>query len=484
MQRGEAINQTSWVAVAQDVPDTFSPLCGFTVTYLLNQSRNPEGLAWYNDTGQPPQPADLHTLVVPGSLVGTAFNGTVIQNDPAYTGGTVGFALIGPSGSGDETHYTNASYDTLCSGCTPPGPWVTALMYASTVTPNAYYVCFEDGPTSSTSWSNDGDFNDDVYFVTGITCLGGGQPCDTGKPGICEAGITQCAGAGTTCQELNPPAATETCNGLDDNCNGQIDEGAPCPTDEVCLQGTCVHACGSEEFPCQGTLVCESSGYCVDPRCVDVTCPTGEVCVAGVCKGPCDGIVCPNPQVCRVGTCVDACAGVTCQSGQVCTQGVCVADCNCQPCAGGLACDAASGECLTPACVGVTCGAGTYCSAGTCVDDCTGAVCPPGQTCTGGSCVEEPDDGGATGAEAGLTKPDDDGGGSSSGAGNGGDAGSTAGGGGGSSPGGAGTSPAFSPAKSGCGCHSVGESDSNGALVWGTAVAAIAVLGSRRRRRR
>ncbi len=281
------------------------------------------------------------------------FTGTAIKSDPAYMGGLVGFALVG-----GETHYTNPAYDTLCSACNPPGHWITALIYASTKTANAYYICFEDGGTSSSGWNNDGDFNDDVFFVTGISCEGGGVPCDTGKPGICAAGLTQCGPNGTTCQQLNQPGP-EKCNGLDDDCNGMVDDGPGlCPTGEVCQMGTCVASCQSGELVCLPGKVCDSAGYCVDPACATVTCPAGQVCEAGTCKGPCDGVVCPSPQVCRVGACVDPCAGVTCAAGQVCEGGVCVQSCNCQPCATSLACDATSGQCVDPSCVGVTCAAG------------------------------------------------------------------------------------------------------------------------------
>lgn len=50
-----------------------------------------------------------------------------------------------------------------------------------------------------------------------------GAPCTTGKSGICEEGVTQCAGTSLTCVQSNQPVAEE-CNGLDDNCNGQVDE--------------------------------------------------------------------------------------------------------------------------------------------------------------------------------------------------------------------------------------------------------------------
>ena len=46
------------------------------------------------------------TLVIPAELAGRArrSRGTAIKNDPSYTGGLVGFALIG-----GETHYTNTT---------------------------------------------------------------------------------------------------------------------------------------------------------------------------------------------------------------------------------------------------------------------------------------------------------------------------------------------------------------------------------------
>jgi len=464
--RGENIN---WQTDAHPTPNQFSPLCGFTATYVLNQAGSHFGLAWYNDTGTKPTAAELHQLVAANSAVGTTFSGTVIKSDPAYTGGVVGFALIG-----GETHYTNDAYDTTCTSCSPSGPWITALMYASTVTPDAYYICFEDGSTSAGGWNNDGDFNDDVYFVTGISCSGGGQPCDTGKPGICAAGLTQCAGNGTTCQELNPPTPTETCNGLDDNCDGQVDEGNPCPEEYVCQQGTCVKSCAGNEFPCPAALVCDKAGYCVDPSCETVTCPSGETCTNGVCKAPCDGVTCPYPDVCRVGKCVDPCASVTCNAGQACFNGVCVTSCNCLACGQGASCNVASGLCVTTACAAVTCTAGMHCVTGSCVDDCAGAVCPSGQTCTKGSCVEGPDaGGGGSDGGGGIVNPGSDGG-TGSGDASIGD-GSSGGNDGGQAP--------LGVSKASCACSSIGAGSSGDALL-GSAVAVLALARLRRRKSR
>ena len=78
------------VTDAHTTPNQFSPLCGFTATYVLNQAGAHYGLAWYNDTGVKPTAGQLHTLVPANSSVGTTFNGASIKSDPAYTGGFVG----------------------------------------------------------------------------------------------------------------------------------------------------------------------------------------------------------------------------------------------------------------------------------------------------------------------------------------------------------------------------------------------------------
>jgi uncharacterized membrane protein YgcG len=476
-QRGEPwTNQAAVVAAGQTTPNAFSPLCGFTATFVLNQAGSKFGLAWYNETGTQPQASDLHEIVPAGAAIGQMVSGATIKNDPAYAGGLVGFAL--EVGGGEAGHFTNAAYDTDCTDitvCNPPGHWITALMYASTVTSNAYYICFEDGQTSSNGWNNDGDFNDDVFFLTGLTCAGGGQACDTGMQGICAQGVTQCTANGTTCQQTTQPV-TETCNGLDDNCDGMVDNGAVCPAGEVCDKGMCVMSCSSGEFVCPPNLACSTDGHCVDPACVSVTCPSGQVCIAGTCKGPCDGVTCPYPQVCRAGACVDPCAGVTCPSGEVCQNGACVQSCSCLPCATGMACDTGSGQCVDPTCVGKTCGAGTHCVSGNCVDDCMGATCPTGQTCMGGTCVASPS---SSSSSSSGVHFGNGGSATSSGGMDGGTGGSSATGGSGG-VGGAGTPGK----KSGCGCRVPGEAedDGSGAGLLAVAGLALAVAAGRRRR--
>jgi MYXO-CTERM domain-containing protein len=396
-QRGEAIQ---WQNDASPKPDVFSPLCNFKAAYLLNQAGSHFGLAWYNvdpTATTPPTGGLLHQIVAPNSPLGTVFTGTDIKKDPAYAGGLIGFALIG-----GQTHYSEAKWNVVCSGCSSPGPWILSVTYKSSVLPDAYYLAFEDGNVTSSSYANDGDYNDDVYLLQGLQCVGGGQPCDTGQQGICAQGVTQCSSGGATnCTQTVQPIA-EKCDGLDNDCNGQVDDGQGlCQTDYVCDRGTCVKACGSGEFSCSGNKVC-SNGYCVDPSCASVSCPSGQVCVKGQCKAPCDGVTCPTGQQCRVGACVDPCSGVTCPSGQVCNAGACGPPCTCAPCPTGLSCDSANGKCVDPGCEGKQCASGQVCKAGQCVDPCAGAVCPSGQLCQSGQCVDNPNgSGGASGGSGG-----------------------------------------------------------------------------------
>lgn len=430
-------------------PAVFSPLCDFKAKFVLSQTASSLSVGWYNvdpNAMQAPADADIHVIVPAGTPVGTEITAADIKNDPAYQGGLVGFALVGW-----QTHYSEQKWNPICTGCAVPGPWVTAVIYESKLTPNAYYLAFEDGPVgpNPADFNNDGDYNDYVYFFTGLTCSGGGQPCDTGLMGVCGPGVTQCSPMGVNCQGLVPSSA-ESCDGLDNDCNGITDEGDLCPTGFVCDKGTCVEKCNSGEFTCPADKVCDAVGFCVEPACKDINCGPGLVCQGGVCKAPCDGVVCPYPGECRVGKCVDPCEGVMCAQGQVCDKGICTTDCSCLPCANGLACDSASGLCIDPTCISVTCMMGMHCIQGNCADSCQGAVCPKGQVCAAGQCVDDPSQntGGAGGmGSSGISVGA---GGSTSGSMGIGGAGG-AGGGGGAPAGGGGDT------DSACGCRVPGQ---------------------------
>ncbi len=460
--RGETID---YQADAHATPATFSPACDFRVTLMLRQSQSRFAFGWYNAsaTGLPPEAGDLHTLLPSDAPVGTQVTAAKIRDDPAWQGGLIGFAYLTP-----QVFYTEKQHNRVCTGCTPPAPWILSAIYASTVTTNAYYVAFEDGSVGGepNAFNNDGDFNDAVLFVEGAFCPGAGRYCDTGAPGICAPGLTTCKPTGTACAARST-STDEVCNGLDDDCNGLVDDGtALCPTSQVCDHGTCVASCTATS--CPAGKACSARGTCVEAACATTTCAPGQVCTAGSCREACSNVACPTGQICQGDRCVDPCAGVTCASNEVCDRGVCRRRCDCLPCEPGLACNATSGACVEAACASVTCAAGSVCRAGACVDACTDVKCPPDQVCTAGQCVAP--SAADAGADAGR-----------------GDAGSPADASAPPSPnaGDAGDENLAAPIDdTGCSCGTPGRSGSYGPAGAAAALAAVAILARRRRRTR
>jgi hypothetical protein len=183
----------------------------------------------------------------------------------------------------------------------------------------------------------------------GTTDEGCGDPCTTdadcdpgqvcNDDGFCEAGCTP---------------VTEVCNNRDDDCDGQTDEGCggTCTTDtdclagEICDNGTCVSSCVPATEVCDGAdNDCDGDIDEGCPTCTtDADCDTGYRCSAGVCV-----LICvPGIEVCDgadndCNTIVDDVDGL----GDACTsgQGVCEATGNlvCDLVAHALECDAQPG---------------------------------------------------------------------------------------------------------------------------------------------
>jgi MYXO-CTERM domain-containing protein len=492
------------VADASITPATFMPLCDFQATLVLSQSSATGGLAWYNvpDAATDPNHTATPTIYQIGAFpmnIGTAVSSSDIRSSASYGGGLVGFALLKNLGNGPvPVYYSEDTRNADCTGCTMPGYWKLMLSYASTVTANEYYMAWEDWEgANSTSWPDDGDFNDKVFAITGVTCDGGGVPCQVPKQqGVCVNGVTQCTVGGTpTCNQIIQPSP-EKCDNLDNDCNGIVDDGTGlCPGSQVCVQGKCVDPCSTSEFPCGPPLVCVN-GLCVDPGCETVTCNTGQVCHGGVCSGGCDGVVCPTNQICEIGVCVDPCAGVTCKGG-ACVLGVCVQSCSCQPCPSGQTCTS-SGACVDNGCDTLTCNTGQVCSKGACMDACAMAKCPGGATCSNGQCGTPPPPPPPTGAGGGTGTGGDGAtggtggtlignGGISGKAGSSGAAGGTTGGGGTIATGGdtgttgSGGGPHEEGGVVACSCTSAGPGGSGDALM--LALMAFAAFVRRRARR-
>jgi MYXO-CTERM domain-containing protein len=511
----EGVGVLDAVADASTEPATFKPLCDFSAQLLLHETASDAAVGWYNspagdvppttvcneDTGMssgggPCTESDIFPLI-PGNVVdppfgkaanplehpGQIFTGEDLAQSPYYAGGSIGFVLLT-----GQKHYSEARLNPACTGdtCTDGDRWIPTIMYASKTNDRSYYMCSEDQNVGPSKWgNNDGDFNDFVFLFKGLVCTGAGEPCDTGQPGICAAGLTDCANAEGE-SECRPArtAGEETCNGLDDDCNGDADEGDLCPEGELCVRARCVPKCGTGEFRCDADEKCVE-GACIEAACVSVDCAAGKVCMGGKCVGACDEVSCPGSQTCVEGVCVDPCAGIDCGQGFVCEAGACRVECACAGCEEGE-CDTDTGHCVDEGCAGVVCEAGEHCADGDCVNDCLGVSCPDDGECFEGQCLPPAS---GVGGDAGVggaidPGPDPDPGVHFGGEGPGSepaDGGVGAGGfsGGGGSGGRSGGSNAVE-VESGCACRA--PAGNSGATAAWLALAAAAVLGARRRR--
>lgn len=225
-----------------------------------------------------------------------------------------------------------------------------------------------------------------------VLCPDAGEACDTGMVGACGEGVMQCVGAGVVCQPV-VPASDETCDAVDNDCDGEVDEGdAICGSaTQVCDRGRCVESCF--EGGCPEGQECTADGVCLDAGCEGVECGPGQRCVDGACTDACGGVVCPLGLSCRAGRCLDLCAGISCDpSCTACSDGQCIPRCDLTGggCESGETCTA-DGVCVPTSCLGVECpDEGQVCVAGRgCVDACEDAVCPNGEVCVAGRCERE-----------------------------------------------------------------------------------------------
>jgi hypothetical protein len=404
---GDPMDTIDAVATATISQETFSPLCELTFKVVARGAGYRNTFGWYavqrdaKGEALAPMLSDLHvflgcdddigvekTLSIPK---GTSEIGFFLANDE-YTCVSTAPDPLGPvlTAQPENLFFSQRAFNSDGDGL------IHLLVWQSHANPNAFYFGWED-----LKGGGDNDFEDLLTYVTGIQCAGGGEPCQIeGEKGVCADGVMQCRDGELTCVPTQTKS-DEACNGLDDDCSGEIDDADDlCPKDEICVRGRCEARCGTGEFRCGSDETCVE-GVCIENDCAKKQCDAGSVCRGGKCVAPCDDVTCPYGQSCRAGVCVDVCEGVECDPGFACEPrassdglslvGVC-SSCDCRGCDSGQSCVAHL--CLADSCANQTCDAGAHCVDGDCVDNCDGASCPAGQICEAGSCIRDPSAGG------------------------------------------------------------------------------------------
>ncbi len=237
-------------------------------------------------------------------------------------------------------------------------------------------------------------------------------PCGGGE-GVCSPGVWNCTGTGpfpsSVCVGEVLPSAEICGNGLDDNCDGQVDEfcSVPCSVDADCqtlLYSDCMNS------TCSGSF-CTTVYLPFDTPCDDHnSCTYNDKCNNyGLCKG--SNAICDDFNECTNDSCEDGrCIfdgqyyeGVECSSTDLCAssaqcsnQGQCVVTSRLE-CGGTNVlcaenqCNATTGDCDLVQLFGVACDDGdacTYNDACT-VNGCVGSprICEDFNGCTDNTCI-------------------------------------------------------------------------------------------------
>ena len=240
-------------------------------------------------------------------------------------------------------------------------------------------------------------------IAASTTCYAPGLPGCTATR-ACETGDAP------TLQACAPAAPVdETCNGADDDCDGQADDGTLCDDGNGCTTDTCKGKDGcsndANTDPCDDGNACTKDDTCALSLCagVTVTCDDGNACTDDACDmatgctttdntDACDdGDACTKDDNCAVGLCTGA--TIDCDDGNLCTDDACDPKSGCTNADNAAPCDDGDACTKDDACALSLCGGVTV----TCDDNdaCTDDACDPKSGCTYSKNTAPCDDGDA-----------------------------------------------------------------------------------------
>ena len=180
---------------------------------------------------------------------GIVDDGFDLQNDPSHCGGC-----------GTSCARPNTPGTCLLGACKITGCNTGYKDIDGNPTNGCEYLCSVEPPTAEVCDGKDNDCNgkkDDsptdvggacnqfcgsvAACVASNSCSYALSACTGGCCGVCTQGMTACSGGASVCQAGMRPML-EVCNNVDDNCDGQIDEGFDKQNDaQNC--GTCGNVC-------------------------------------------------------------------------------------------------------------------------------------------------------------------------------------------------------------------------------------------------
>ncbi len=275
------------------VPEVFTPNNSLTFSFVAEGGGYENAFGWYN-LGDDVTQAQNRFVIFNCAVEPTNPYETRVINfcgNPEWKGGAIGFFLITPQrrdGGGrrspncarnDNVGYIYYSEPRLNIDEDPNNAFIHHLVYRSNTYPNAFYFGFED-----LFRGGDNDFEDTLVLVEGLLvgdapelCDGLDDDCDgridegaeVNCSSVCGQGLRLCEeGALSACSAPDP--VEELCDGIDNDCDGQLDEG---------VTQVCNNACG------EGVEVCVVGQWagCTAPT------PTEERC--NNVDEDCDGVV-------------------------------------------------------------------------------------------------------------------------------------------------------------------------------------------------